>query len=132
VGPAFDLEAARALFAGLIAGAIAGLATTAIALVALSRNPALRARLPMALPLPALGVVAANAMLFAWTLVGLVLGALWRGVSQPAFSIAVAVAVLALLAAAAFVRARLTWPMGITAVVAAVAFAGILPLLAGG
>jgi hypothetical protein len=77
-----DHDAARALLAGFIAGAAVAFATTAIALVTVSRNTALQARLGEARRLPLLGVVLANALFLGWTLLGLVLGAAFIGVED--------------------------------------------------
>ena len=131
-----DPEAARALLAGFVAGAAAAFATTAIALVGLSRSARWRARAGQAgrLPLPLLGVVFANGLMLAWTLLGLVLGAAYLGVDDrhPAvFGLAVVGAVAAVLVGTAFVRGRLTAPMWSTALVAALCFGLLLPLLAG-
>ena len=131
-----DPEAARALLAGFIAGAAAALATTAIVLVSLSRSAQWQARASQVerVPLPLLGVVFANGLLLAWTLLGLVLGAAYLGVDDrhPAlFSLVVLGAVAAVLLATAFVRGRLTAPMWTTAFAAALAFGLLLPVLAG-
>ena len=77
-----DPDAARALLAGFIAGAAAAFATTAIALVAVTRSPRWQARLGAAPRLPLLGVVLANALFLAWSLLGLVLGAVFIGVED--------------------------------------------------
>ncbi len=125
------LDPARVLLAGFIAGAAGGLASTAIALFALTGNAAARAHLPAQVRFGAIGIVAANAMLFGWTLVGLVLGAVYLHAAQPAFSIGIAAACVVALGGAAFVRRRVTWPMWSAALVAAMTFAVLLPLLAG-
>jgi hypothetical protein len=125
----FAGEGAYALLAGFLAGAAGGLASTGLALLALARNPALRGRLPASVSPSTVGIVAVNAMLFAWTLVGLLLGALYPRAGMPAFALAIAVAALALLAGAVFVRRRLTWPMWGTAAIAVLAFGGMLPAL---
>jgi hypothetical protein len=127
----FNLDAAWVLLAGFMAGAIGALAALPIALIAVTRERWWRERTPPGLGMAAVGIVAANALLFAWTLLGLILGAVYLGASQPQFSLAVAGALLLALLAAAIVRGRLTWPMWSTTLVAVVAFAGLLPLLAG-
>ena len=127
---------ARPLLAGWIAGAIVGLADTALLLVVLSRDPAWVRRLPgLRVSLPIFGVVAVNALLIGWTLVGIVLGALYLGAPMPAFSLAAAGAWFALAGLYTFVRggrhrgeAVVVWG---TATLAAGAFALLLPLLAG-
>lgn len=137
---AVDPEVARPLLAGWIAGAIVGLADTALLLLVLSRDtawPTRLHRLPVSLPI--LGVVAVNAMLIGWTLVGIVLGAIYLGAPMPAFSLAVGGGWLALAALYAFVRGGVPGgaPRGELALVwgtvalAAAAFALLLPLLAG-
>lgn len=128
--PGAETDAAYALLAGFLAGAAGGLATTALALLALARDPALRTRrLPAGLSPAATGIVAVNALLIVWTLAGLVLGALYPRAGMPGFSIGVCVAALALLGGAMFVRRRLTWPMWSAAAVAALAFGVMLPAL---
>lgn len=132
---ALDPDVARPLLAGWVAGAGVGLAHTALLLLALSRDPAWPKRLPgLRVSLPILGVVAANALVIGWTLVGLVLGAILIGAPMPAFSFAVGGGCLALAALYTFVRGRpprgeavVVWA---TAALAAVAFAVLLPLLA--
>jgi hypothetical protein len=128
--PAFNVDAARVLLAGFLAGAAGGLAMTGLLLLALVRNPGARDRLPAEMRFTTIGILAANALLFAWTLVGLVLGAVFLHATQPAFSLGVAAGVGGLLGGAVFVRRRLTWPMWSTALVAALAFAVLLPALA--
>ena len=133
---AVDPAVARALLAGWIAGAIVGLADTALLLVVLSRHPAWAQRLPgLRISLPIFGVVAVNAMLIGWTLVGIVLGALYLGAPTPAFSIAAGGGWFVLAGLYTFVRghegrdeAAVIWG---TAALAAVAFALLLPPLAG-
>lgn len=138
-----ELEPARALLAGLIAGVTAAFAVTAIALVALVhdarwRGRALNLRVPPALA----GVIVVNGVLLAFTAVGLVLGALYlrAAARQPAggfgspnrlFTLAVAGTVLGVLLGATFVRGRLTRPMAAIALVALLAFGWLLPGLAG-
>ena len=131
-------EAARALVAGFISGAAAALASTGIALFSMSRNAEwwVRARERVAgarsVPLPLLGVVIVNAMMLAWTLLGLVLGAAYLSLDDPArFRLFLNVAVLVALIAAGFVRGRMTRTMWVTALVAALAYGVLLPLLAG-
>jgi hypothetical protein len=64
--PAFNVDAARVLLAGFLAGAAGGLATTGLALLALVRNPGARERLPAEMRFTTIGILAANALLFAW------------------------------------------------------------------
>ena len=137
-----DAETARALLAGFIAGAVTAMATTAIALVALVHDARWRERAPsLRVPWPLLGVVFVNGLMLGWTALGLVLGAAYLQAesSQPAggvgspnrlFTLLIAVAALSLLAAAVFVRRRLTAPMWATAAVALLSFGWLLPGLA--
>ena len=130
-----ELEAGRALLAGFISGAAAAFATTAIALHSMSRSPEWRARAAGVgrVPLPLLGVLLVNGLLLGWTLLGLVLGAVYLGVEDPLrFGTVVNAVVLVALLAAGFVRRRMTAPMWGTALVAALAFGVLLPVLAGG
>lgn len=130
-GVVFNVTAARVLLSGLLAGAAGGVAATGITVLALVGNPGVRARLPAEMRFGLVGVVAANAMLFVWTLIGLVLGAVYLRAAQPGFSLGVVAGAGALLAAAVYVRRRVTWPMWSAAVVAVLAFAVMLPALAG-
>ena len=137
-----DADTARALLAGAIAGAAGALASTAIALIAIVRNERwYRRPHTLRVPLPLLGVVFVNALMLAWTALGLLLGAAYLrvGASDAAigpgspsrlFTLLVGGAVLLLLLAASYVRGRLTTPMWATALVAAAAFGGLLPALA--
>jgi hypothetical protein len=138
-----DPDTLRALVSGLIAGAAAAFASTAIVLVALARGR-WWTRLPerQRVPLPLLGVVFVNGLMLAWTLLGLVLGAGYpraaavtpgAGLGSPnvRFTLLVAGVIIVALALAGFVRRRVTWPMWWTAGVALAAFGWLLPLLAG-
>ena len=137
-----DADTARALLAGAIAGAAGALASTAIAVIAIVRDERWYLR-PQSLrvPLPLLGVVFVNALMLAWTALGLLLGAAYLrvGASHAAggpgspnwlFTLLVGGAVLLLLLSAGYVRGRLTTPMWATALVAAAAFGWLLPALA--
>ena len=128
----------RALVAGFISGAAAAFMTTGIALYSMSRNAAwwVSARERVAggsrVPLPLLGVVIVNAMMLAWTMFGLILGAAYFSLDDPdAFRFFVNIALLLGLLAAGFVRGRMTRAMWVTALVAALAYGVLLPLLAG-
>lgn len=137
-----DPRVLQALVAGLIAGAATAFASTAIAMIAIARHPRWRERpLSLPIPLPAAGVIVVNGMMLAWTLTGLVLGALFLGIEDRrpygglgsanlAFTATVAGSIVALVALAAYVRGRVSWPVWSTAAVAAVAFGWLLPLLA--
>ncbi len=135
-------DAARALLAGFIAGAAAAFTTTAIALVALTRSPLWQLRLAAAPRLPLLGVVLANALFLVWSLLGLVLGAVFISVEDrypaggPAtgnwlFSVLVLGLTLAAVLGAGFVLRRLTLTLAVTVIVAVLAFGVLLPSLAG-
>ena len=137
-----DEQTMRALFSGLVAGMIVAFATTAIILIAISRDPRWIARAAnLRVPLPLAGIVVVNGMMLGWTLVGLVLGALYLLAEEhrPAgglastnvlFSALVAGVVLLALGIAFYVRGRLTWPVWSTALVAAASLGWLLPNLA--
>ena len=137
-----DPRILQALLAGLIAGAVVALATTAIWMTALARDPRWRERpLSLPVPLPAAGVIVVNAMVLGWTIAGLVLGAIFLGIEDRraaaglgsanlVFTAVVAGGIVVLLALGAYVRGRVTWPVWSTAAVAALAFGWLLPLLA--
>lgn len=137
-----DPRILQALLAGLIAGAAVALATTAIWMTALARDPRWREQ-PLNLPVPlaAAGVVLVNAMVLGWTVAGIVLGAVFLGIEDRRsvaglgsanlwFTAVVAGGIVALVALGAYVRGRVTWPVWSTAGVAALAFGWLLPLLA--
>ena len=129
-----EVEAGRALLAGFIAGAAAAFATTAIALLSMSRSPQwqVRATGVERVSLPLLGVALVNGLLLGSTLLGLMLGAAYLGVEDRLrFALLVLAAVAVALAAATYVRGRLTAPMWGTALAAALAFGLLLPALAG-
>jgi len=127
-----DGDTARALLAGWISGAAVAFVTTALTLFAVAKDEAWSQRLNRArLRLPLLGVLVVNALMLFWTLVGLMLGAIYLGVDQPAFSLTlVAVLGLALLLFSA-VRGRPGWLTWSTLAVALLSYAGLLPALAG-
>jgi len=137
-----DADTARALLAGLIAGAAASFATTAIALTALVRDQRWqRLTQNLRVPLPLVGVVFVNGLMLAWTALGLLLGAAYLrtesahpagglGSQNRLFTLLLAGAVALLLLGAGYVRGRLTAPMWGTALVALAAFGWLLPGLA--
>jgi hypothetical protein len=133
-----NVDLARALLAGWLAGAITGLAVTAVVLIAAARSPSLAARLPMRGRLPVLGILMANALAFGLTLVGLVLGAVYHATSFEAgggrFHLVVPVLLLAAFAAYVIVRGRLraadVLAAGLSLGIAALAFGVFLPWLA--
>lgn len=138
-----DSDTMQALVAGLIAGTAGGMATTAIMLVAISRDARWIALVPnLRVSLPLLGVVIVNGMMLAWTAIGLVLGALYLraestrpdgGLGSPnlVFTLLVAGAVAVAYLAATYVRGRATWPTAATAATAVVTLGWLLPALAG-
>ena len=127
-----DGELLRALLAGWIAGAAAAFATTAVVVAALARTNAWRTRLTeVRANLPFLGIVIVNGAILVFTIVGLVLGALYHVGDQPGFSLGIAVAGATLLAVGWFVRGRLEWPLWTLAGIFIAAYGGLLPLLAG-
>ena len=123
-----DGDTARALLAGWISGAAVAFAHTALLLVALARDPRWRERMGRTrLRLPLIGVIVVNAMMLFWTLAGLLLGALYLGTGQPAFTVTLAAIVgLALVVATVVwgMPGRLTWAL---AAIALASFGGLLP-----
>lgn len=124
-------DTASALLAGWVSGAAVAFVTTALVLLAVSKDAAWSERLNRTrMRLPLLGVVIVNAMMLFWTIVGLILGAIHIGIDQPAFSITV-VAVIGLgLVLFSAVRGMPGWLTWSTVGVAILAFAGLLPALA--
>lgn len=132
-----DADLLQALVSGWIAGAVAGLASTAIWLVAMARRPGLAARLPLQGHLTVFGIVFANTFVIGLTLVGLVLGAFQHrsgGGPGGAFSLAVLAGLVLVAGAYAFVRGRLRGGEApyvlLTLATVAVSFALLLPWLA--
>ncbi|MDA0300901.1 MAG: hypothetical protein O2822_00065 [Chloroflexi bacterium] len=132
-----DAALLQAVVSGWIAGAAAGLASTAVWLVALVRRPGLATRLPLHGHLTIFGIVFANAFVISLTLVGLVLGALqhrFGGGPGGAFSLAVLAGAVAIAAAYAFVRGGIRGEASpyvlLTLAVIAASFAVLLPWLA--
>lgn len=133
----FDSTILRPLLAGWIMGAMVGLAGTAILVVAVARSkrwPQQFTRLRVSVPVFA--IVAINAMVISWTLIGLVLGALWIATPMPQFAVGVVVAILGPIGGYLYLRGRdhrgeAQVVIG-TGGIAALAFAVGLPLLAGG
>ena len=127
-----DGDTASALLAGWVSGAAVAFVTTALVLLAVSRDPAWGERLNRSrLRLPLLGIVIVNAMMLFWTLVGLMLGAIHLGIEQPAFSLTIAAVIglgLVLFTAVRGMPGWLTWS---TVGVALLSFGGLLPALAG-
>ena len=137
-----DTATMRAVIAGLIAGVSGALATAAVVLIAIARDPRWHGAPPVTrLPLPALGVLSVNGMMLAWSLAGLLLGLLYAGAAAgrgdgetgPAvsFALAITAAILVALLAARVVRRRLTWPMAATAAIAIASYGALFPALAG-
>ncbi len=125
-----DGETARALLAGWVSGAAVAFATTALALFALARDPVWRERFGRTrLRLPLVGVVVVNAMMLFWTVVGLILGAVYLGADQPAFSITVGAVIVLGVVLFAVVRGMPGWLTWSTLAIALASFAGLLPAL---
>jgi len=102
-----DVGLAQSLFAGWVAGGVAGLASTAALMVGVVRTSAVASRLPWANRPVILAILMANALTFGLTLVGLVLGAVFHrtGVDDPLrFGIVAAVGAAILVGAYVFVR----------------------------
>ncbi len=128
-----EVDAGRALFSGFVSGAAAAFATVAIALWAMSRSQRWRERAAglKRLPAPLVGVVLVNGALIGWTLLGLLLGAVYIQVADPfRFGLIVHGLVLIAVIAAAFVLRGLSGAIWATAIVAAFAFGVLLPALA--
>ena len=130
-----DPEVARPLLAGWISGAALGLAETALVVIAIARSPGWPRQLSgLRVSLPVFTIVAVNGMLIGWTLIGLLLGALWIVVPMPRFAIGVGAGFLGLVGLYAFVRGlRYRGEAAVviaTGLLATVAFAGALPVLA--
>ena len=132
----------RALVVGFGSGAVCALATTGIAMVVLARQrfwagqPEQRR-----IPLPLLGVAFANGLMLLWTLLGLILGALFLaaearlpadgiGSENRAFTLGVLAVCAAVLAAGTIVLGRLPWWLGVSATIAVALFGWGLPNLA--
>lgn len=136
---------ARGLLAGLICGVVMALALTAMVLVVLTRSEAWTARAERAagarLSAPILGIVFANALLLFWTLVGLVLGALYPVIDERrpdggllsenlAFTALVAALAGGFAGSAWIVRGRVGVLGWVTSGLAALVFGWALPLMA--
>lgn len=132
-----DAELLQSVVSGWIAGAVAGLANTAVLLVAIARHPHLADRLPLQRNLVVLGVVFANALVISLTLVGIVLGMLhhrFGGGPASVFSLAIVGGTVLLGLFYAFVRGTVRSSEGpvvlVTLSIAGAAFGLLLPWLA--
>ena len=130
-----NLDAARTLLAGWLAGAVVGLGDTALLLVILALHPGWATRLPaFRIRLSFVGMFVANGMVIGWTLVGLLMGALLLKVPMPAFAAVVAAIWIGLGGVHGFLRGRTSrdemLAVWVTVTLAVLAFAGGLPLLA--
>lgn len=126
-----DPEVGAALLAGWVSGAALAFATTTIMLVWLSRNEGWRDRFTQTtLRLPLVGIVVINGMMLLWTIVGLVLGAIFLWTDQPAFSIVVTAMLSLGLMMWVTVLGRPGWAVLSTVGAALLAFGGLLPFLA--
>lgn len=124
-----------ALLAGWASGFAVGLASTAWVMIALARSRDWAAHLPSALrvSLPIYGIVIVNVLVFGWTLVGFIAGALYHAGGRGPFSFGV-LGVTGLLASVyGGVRGRplsgeamVVWA---TLATALAAFLGLLPFL---
>ena len=136
---------ARALLAGLICGVAMALALTAMLLIMLTRSASWTARAERAagarLSAPILGIVFANALLVFWTLVGLLLGALYPVIDERragggllsenlAFTAFVSALFGGFAGAAWVIRGRVGTLGWITSGLAALIFGWALPLMA--
>jgi len=132
----FDPAIARPLLAGWISGAVLGLADTALLVLVIARSPTWPHQLSgLRVSLPVFSIAAINAMLISWTLIGLLLGALWITVSGTKYAIIVALVTVGLVCLYAFVRGLAHRGEAVvvigTGLLASVAFLGVLPALAG-
>lgn len=131
----FDPDILRPLLAGWIIGAAIGLLETALVVIAVARSPRWPDQLSyFRVSIPAFTIAMANAMLIGWTLIGLLMGALWIAVPMPRFAIGVGAAGLGVVALYAYIRGlerrgEASLVLG-SALLATVAFAGVLPVLA--
>jgi len=130
-----DPEIARPLLAGWITGAAIGLADTAIVVIAVARSSSWPAQFShFRVSIPAFGIAAVNGLLIGWTLIGLLMGALWIRIPQPRFSILVVAVGLAIIGLYAFIRGfdqrGEAAVLLATALLATLAFAVMLPALA--
>lgn len=131
----FNPDIARPLLAGWITGAAVGLLDTAIIVIAVSRSSRWPEQLAnFRVSIPAFTIATVNGMLIGWTLIGLLMGALWIALPAPRFSIAVCAVGCLLAGLYAFVRgldARGEAAVVIgSAMLSTVAFAVVLPVLA--
>ncbi len=132
-----DAELARSLLAGWIAGALAGIVGTGAVLVVAVRRPGLAARVVGRPKLPVLGMILANGLTLTFTLVGLILGALFHraGGSDAAVRFALVVGGGAVVVAGlyAFVRGRVRTAEApivlVVLTIAALSFGVVLPVL---
>jgi len=132
-----NVDLLQSLVSGWIAGAVAGLACTAIWLVAFIRHPELALRLPLQQKLVIFGIVFANAFVISLTLVGIVLGALhyrFGGGPGDGYSLALLGGTVVIALGYAFVRGRIRSQEGpyvlITLATVGVAFGLLMPWLA--
>jgi NADH:ubiquinone oxidoreductase subunit 6 (subunit J) len=135
-------DTARALLAGLIAGAVGALATTAIILIAIANDERWhRHQQHPRIPLALLGVIFVNTLMLAWTALGLILGAAYLqveaarandglGTPNQLFTLMIGGIVLLIMLTTGYVRGQLTKPMWATAMVAMMTFGMLLPMLA--
>jgi hypothetical protein len=131
-----DAALAQSLFAGWVAGAVAGMASTVALIIGVVRTRVVASRLPWANRPVILAIVMANALTFGLTLVGLVLGAVFHrtGVEDPQrFGIVVAVATVVIVGFYVFVRggirAREAPVVLVCLVVSGLSFSLLLPWL---
>lgn len=132
---AFDPELVRPLLAGWISGAMLGLADTALLVIAISRSPGWPHQLSgLRVSLPVFSIVAINAMLIGWTLVGLLAGVLWITLPGAKFAALVGLVTVGGMCLYAFVRGLKHRGEAVvvvgTGLMAMLAFLGVLPVLA--
>ena len=132
-----DADLARSLLAGWIAGAMEGIVATGLVLVVMARKPGLAARIAGTRRLGIIGVILANGLTLTFTLIGLVLGALFHraGGADAAlrFALVVGGGSLTLAGLYAFVRGRVRTAEApvvlMVLTIAALSFGVVLPVL---
>lgn len=128
-------ELAAAVIAGWLTGVLVGLSLLTVLVIGLSREPRWWDRFPgLRVSLPVFGIIAANAMVFGWTLVGVLLGVAYAVLGTPGYSIAIVAVGMAAGAGYWIVRGeawgmerRIVW---ISVGVATAAFAVVVPVVA--
>jgi len=107
MGVSFNVDLLQSVVAGWIAGAVAGLAGTAVLLIFVARRPEMAQRLPLQNHLVVLGIVFANGLVIGLTLIGILAGAAhYRFGGGPGSAFSVGVVVVAALVSVVYVLVR--------------------------